>query len=326
MHRQPNDMMRFMARFGWLLGLLLPLVVGGCAAGPAHRSGPVGYGHPFYKHVRHLPENQAEMPTAQDKPTAPSRKMSAQELEQHGDSLLHRGHLAGAYAKYEQALAKRPDNQDIQVKMARVLTMGGFYDDALKLLKTVIHRQPNAAAAWEVMGIVQFGKGTYAKAREYFGKTLAIDPNRWQAYNYQGQIYDIQKEHIMAARAFGKAIALQPRQGFLHNNLGVSNALAGRHRRAVKAFRQAIRLKYTSAKVFNNLGTSLAALGRYAEAFEAFKKGVGEARAHNNLGCMYMLAGRFEAAIQSFERAIAMTPHFYTVAYDNLKKAEVAIQ
>lgn len=326
MHRQPIDMMKPMARFGWLLGLLLPLVLGGCAAGAADRSGPVSYGHPFYKHVRYLPENQSETQAGQDRPTTLSREMSAQELEQHGDGLLRKGHLAGAYAKYEQALAKTPDNQDIQVKMARVLTRRGFHDDAVKLLKMVIQRQPNLTAAWEVMGIVQFEKGEYAKAREYFGKTLAIDPNRWQVYNYQGQIYDVQKEHILAARAFGKAIALQPRLGFLHNNLGVSNAMAGRHRRAVKAFRQAIRLKYTSAKVFNNLGTSLAALGRYAEAFEAFKKGVGEARAHNNLGCMYMLAGRFEAAIQSFERAIAMTPRFYTVAYDNLKKAESAIQ
>jgi Tfp pilus assembly protein PilF len=107
--------------------------------------------------------------------------------------------------------------------------------------------------------------------------------------------------------------------------LGVSHALAGRHRRAVLAFRQAIRLKYTSARVFNNLGTSLAALGLYAEAFEAFKKGVGEAQAHNNLGCVYLLAGKFDAAIQSFEKAIAMTPHFYTLAYDNLRKAELAI-
>lgn len=325
MHRPPNDMMKLMARFGWLLGLLLPLVVGGCASGGTHRSGPVGYGHPFYKHVRYLPENQAEMQTAQDKPTALSRKMSAQELEQQGDGLLRRGHLAGAYATYEQALAKTPGNQDIQVKMARVLTRGGFHDDAVKLLKMVIQRQPNAAA-WEVMGIVQLEKGEYAKAREYFGKALAMDPDRWQVYNYQGQIHDIQKEYILAARSFGKAIALQPRQGSLRNNLGVSYALAGRHLRAVKAFRQAIRLKYTSTRVFNNLGTSLAALGRYAEAFEAFQKGVGEARAHNNLGCMYMLAGRFDAAIQSFERAIAMTPRFYTVAYDNLKKAEVAIQ
>jgi Flp pilus assembly protein TadD len=302
------------------------LALAGCAAGAADRGGPVSYGNPFYKHVRHLPENRPEAQEAQDKPTALSREMSAQELEYHGDALLRRGHLAGAYAKYEQALAKAPDNQDIQVKMARVLTCGGFHDDALKLLEAVIHRQPDSAAAWEVMGIVKFERGEYAKAREYFGKTLALDSDQWQVYNYQGQIHDINKEHTLAVRDFGRAIALQPRQGSLYNNLGVSYALAGQHRLAVNSFRQAIRLQCASAKVFNNLGTSLAALGRYAEAFQAFKKGVGEARAHNNLGCMYMLAGKYEAAIQTFEKAIAMTPHFYTVAYDNLKKAESAIQ
>lgn len=323
MHRNPKYMMKPIARFGWLVGLLLPLVLGGCAT--ADRSGPVGYGNPFYKHVRYLPENQAEAQAALDKPDALSRKLSARELEQQGDDMLLEGHLAGAYAKYEQALAKAPDNPDIQVKMARVLTHGGFYDDALMLLKRVLQRRPNAAA-WEVMGIVRMGKGEYAKAQEDFKKTLAMDPNRWQPYNYQGKIYDLQKKHLEAARAFGHAISLQPRLGFLHNNLGVSHALAGQHRRAVKAFLQAIRLKYTPKKVYNNLGTSLAALGRYAEAFDAFKKGVGEAQAHNNLGCMYMLAGRFETAIQSFEKAIVMTPHFYTVAYDNLNKAQLAIQ
>jgi Flp pilus assembly protein TadD len=286
----------------------------------------VAYGNPFFNHVRQLPENQAQEQGVREDAQAPNREMSARELEARGDGLLRQGQLAGAYTQFEASLAKAPDNPRVQVKMARVLNEGGYPDDALKLLRGVVDRAADSADAREVIGIIHYKKGEYGHALTNFDMALALDAGRWQAHNYKGLIYDIQKEHLLARQAFGKAISLRPTHGFLYNNLGVSYALAGKHQQAVQAFRRAIRLKYAPAKVFNNLGASLAALGRYGEAFEAFKSGVGEARALNNLGCMYMMAGKHEAAIQNFEKAIALNPHFFSVAYHNLKKAEVAVR
>jgi Flp pilus assembly protein TadD len=326
MHRIAEHFNKRVSGFGWFLWLLLPLLLGGCASGGSGTGGPVVYGNPFYKHVRQLPENQVREQGAQEEAQAPDREMSARELEARGDSLLHQGHLAGAYTQFEASLAKAPDNPRVQVKMARVLNQGGYSDDALKMLRGVVDRTPDSADAREVMGIIHYKKGEYGHALTNFDMALALDAGRWQAYNYKGLILDIQKEHLLARQAFGKAIALRPGQGFLYNNLGVSYALAGKHQQAVQAFRRAIRLKYAPAKAFNNLGASLSALGRYGEAFEAFKNGVGEVRALNNLGCMYLMAGKRQAAIQSFEKAIALNPRFFSVAYHNLKKAEFAVQ
>lgn len=317
-HLQQSEFRLFMA----LTAVFMAAIFSGCAA-TGTTPNAVAYGNPFYKHVRYLPENQPEVQNSKSVEHTP--QISAAALEQQGDQLMHNGRLAQAYIAYEQALAKKPENMEIQIKMARTLSRGGMQDDALKLMQPVIARQPVSGSAWEVMGIIHYKNGQLPEALSFFKKALAADTRLWQSLNYQGLIHDIQGSHAQAAQAFRKAIALNPRQGFLHNNLGVSLALAGHHPAAVSAFRRAIRLNYRPDKVYNNLGTSLAAMERYDEAFEAFKHAVGEARAYNNLGCIYMSAGRYEAAIQSFEKAIAMTPQFYTVAYNNLKKAEISI-
>ncbi|MCP4746529.1 MAG: tetratricopeptide repeat protein [Desulfobacteraceae bacterium] len=326
MKRQPKNNLKRILFLIWLPCLLLPVFLGGCAGSGAKSREDIEYGNPFYGHVRYLPENQAEKRLSEQDDKLTAEKMSAQQLERLGDGLLRKANAAGAYAKYEQSLAKEPGNTRVQVKMARAMILGRFYEDACKLLKTLIDHKPDSALAWEVMGIAYFEKGDYSQARSHFNKASSLDANRWQVYNYQGQIHDIENEHGLAAQAYRKAISVKPRYGILHNNLGVSYALAGRHEQAVKAFKRAVRFNYTQVKVFNNLGASLAALGRYNQAFEAFISGVGEARAYNNIGCMYMIGGNYEAAIQSFEKAIAITPKFYTVAYSNLKKAQRAIR
>lgn len=306
-----------------LASAVMIVVLCGCAA-TGTPANTVDYGNPFYKHVRHLPENQLQAENA-FQPAAMDTRISAAALEQQGDRLMRSGRLAQAYAAYEQALAKAPDKQELQVKMARALSRGGLQDDALKLIQPVITHPPVSGSAWEVMGMIHYEKEQFPEALSFFNQALAADARLWQSLNFQGLIYDLQNSHAQAAQAFRKAIALNPGQGFLHNNLGVSLALAGHHAAAATAFRKAIRLKYATDKVYNNLGSSLAAMERYAEALETFKYAVGEARAWNNMGCIYMSSGQYEAAIQCFEKAIAMTPHFYTVAYNNLKKAEMAI-
>ncbi len=326
MIREPKGLKKIIAGAGWLLMIAVPaLVLSGCGTSGSAHNGSVRYGNPFYKHVRELPQNLAQHTDPQARPAEPDpEETGARSLARQGDALARRGNLAGAYVKYEQSLAKSPDNLNVQLKMARLLGRRGYSEDALKLLDGITGRQPDWAPAWEVMGMVYFFKKEYRRSRELFDKALCLDSKRWQAYAYLGLIHDLRKEHAEAVQAFETAIRHQPENGMLYNNKGASLAQAGRNLEAIAAFRQAVRRNYTPVRVFNNLGASLAALGRYAEAFEAFKKGGGEAQAHNNLGCMYLLAKQYEAAIRSFETAITITPHFYSIAYDNLRLAQIA--
>ncbi|MCP4746532.1 MAG: tetratricopeptide repeat protein [Desulfobacteraceae bacterium] len=326
MKNQLKTTLKRIAFLTWFPCLFLAVILEGCVGFGVKSSEGIEYGNPFYEHMKYLPKNQLVDRISEQDEELIWEEMNALELEQLGDNLLQKKKAADAYVKYEKLLAKDPGNTLIQVKMARALIIGGFYEDAWKLLKTLIEHKPDLARAWEVMGIVYFEKNDYVQAQSHFNKALSLDTSRWQVYNYQGQIHDIQKEYAMAAQAYEKAICLKPRKGFLYNNFGVSCALAGLHEQAVNAFKRAVRLNYTQVKVFNNMGTCLAALGRYHQAFEAFSSGVGEARAYNNIGCIYMLEGNYEAAIESFERAIAITPKFYTVAYTNLKKTRRAIR
>jgi len=67
----------------------------------------------------------------------------------------------------------------------------------------------------------------------------------------------------------------------------------------------------------------LAKSGRYPAALDAFTKASDSAKAYNNLGCMYMADGRYQKASEALEKAIALSPKFYTLANENLKKVQL---
>ena len=76
-------------------------------------------------------------------------------------------------------------------------------------------------------------------------------------------------------------------------------------------------------KIYNNLGIVLAKSGRYPAALDAFMKASDSAKAYNNLGCMYMADGRYQKATEALEKAISLSPKFYTLANENLKKVQL---
>jgi tetratricopeptide (TPR) repeat protein len=96
--------------------------------------------------------------------------------------------------------------------------------------------------------------------------------------------------------------------------------LTGQNEKAIKAFYKALELNYANKKVYNNLGMVFAKMKLYDKAFEVYEKGGTEATALNNLGVGYLENGEIDKAAKCFSKAIVVSPQFYTVANENLKK------
>lgn len=304
--------------------ILLSLVcfsVTGCGTKTIMVEPKVTYGNPSKKHVKDTPQvRYSEQGDSLEKNELPG--MGADEYEKLGDAMLSNGKYFMAFMQYENSL-KTQDNLRVEYKKGVALLGGGRHDEARKQFQLILQKQPDFAPAYEGMGRVDFKNKLYPAAKTNFEAAVGLNPLLWRSYNYLGNLYDLQNEYDLAVKEYQTALTIKPAAGFIYNNMGVSFYMSGRYKEAVDSFHQALKLHYDNNKVYNNLGRVLIKLELYDEALEAFKQGGPEAVAYNNIGVGYLNNGMTDKAAQSFKKAIELSPQFYVLANENLKKCRL---
>ncbi|MBC2705449.1 tetratricopeptide repeat protein [Desulfobacula sp.] len=263
------------------------------------------------------------VPIQKSKVPEPEIEIGADEYEKLGDAMLSNGKYFMAFMQYENSLKKNPENLRVEYKKGLALLGGGRHDEAQKIFQLILQKNPDFAPAREGLARANFKNKLYHIAKVNFEKAIALDPLLWRSYGYLGNLHDLAGDYDPAIKEYKTALTLKPDAGFIHNNLGVSFYRSGRYKEAVDSFYQALRLKYDNHKVYNNLGRVLVKLELYDKAFEAFKKGGPEAVAYNNIGVGYLNNEKFDTAAEYFTKAIELSPRFYVLANENLKKCRL---
>jgi len=258
-----------------------------------------------------------------EKSKAPEPEINADEYEKLGDAMLSNGKYFMAFMQYENSLKKNKENVRVEYKKGLALLGGDRTDEAQKIFQLILQKTPDFAPAREGLARANFKNKLYSAAKVNFETAIALDPLLWRSYGYLGNLHDLAGEYDPAIKEYKTALTLKPDAGFIYNNMGVSFYLSGRYQEAVDSFYQALRLKYDTHKVYNNLGRVLLKLERYDKAFEAFEKGGSKAVAYNNVGVGYLNNGRIDMAAQYFKKAIELSPRFYVLANENLKKCRL---
>jgi len=88
-------------------------------------------------------------------------KMTSDEYERLGDTLLSRGKLHIAYLQYERSLKSNPNNLRVEYKKGLALLLGGKSAEAIEQFNIVIESDPNFALAYEGLGRAFFHKKDY---------------------------------------------------------------------------------------------------------------------------------------------------------------------
>jgi tetratricopeptide (TPR) repeat protein len=297
----------------------------GCGTKEISMEPKIKYGNPSYTHVKDLP--QVKYDDLLDKDAEPDRpvemttvEMTDDAFERLGDIMLARGEYFLAVTNYERSLKKNRNNIQAEYKKGLAFLAWEKNKEAAVQFQLVIEKQDDFAKAYEGLGRVNFLNKDYYKGINNFKKAIELDPLLWKSYNFLGNIYDVQGKYNPAVKEYKTAITIKPDAGFIYNNLGVSLYLQGNNKEAVKAFDKALELKYSNNRVYNNLGLTLGAMELYDKALESFKKAGSEAEAYNNLGCVYLKRGLKDKAARSFTKAIEISPQFYNLANENLKK------
>jgi len=300
--------------------LLFFVFLSGCGSKEATGVPKITYGNPAYKHMADLPrikyDHQPEKPARIKKETEPIQE----DLEGLGDLMSARKNYFMACLYYDKALEKDKNNLPVAYKKAAALLAGGDNNGAELQFQEILEKQPDFAKAHEGLGRVNFSDKDYDRGIINFKKAVELDNSLWISHNFLGNIYDFQGKHLQAIQAYKSALAISPHAGFLHNNLGVSLYLQGDSGKAVNEFLEALNLKYENRRLYNNLGLALCAMEQYDKALKAFKNGGSEASAYNNLGCAYLKKNQQKEAALCFKKAIEISPQFYGLANENLKK------
>jgi len=251
-----------------------------------------------------------------------ARALYQQVLEQAPDyadalhllGLLHcqTGEIAKGIPLLRKAIARRPDQAQYHINLAKALVQEGKHPAARKSLEKAVEIDHDAPEAHQLLGDLAALRGDLEAASGHYRKALALRPAWSQVLNNLGlTLVRLGGHDDEAMDTLKKAVEAAPREALLHMNLGLLaaklNPVEGeRH------LREACRLQPDNAEARNNLGISLRKQERLEEAELAFGAAVendpGHFPALQNLALSRYRANDLESAIRLTEAAVAAAP------------------
>jgi tetratricopeptide (TPR) repeat protein len=225
---------------------------------------------------------------------------------------LQTGRPDVAVARFDRALAMRPQDTGLHLNRGRALIGLQNYEAAVACLDKAIALSPDNLDAHNTRGGVLYRLGRFAAALESFGRAVAIAPAFAPAWIGCGSS-QMRLGRLPAAReSFAKAVELVPGHAEAHYNLGCVLSELGEREAATDSFDQAIALEPRHVQAWNNKAVALAALQRFDAALACHEQSIALnpalADSHVNFGVTLQMLGRHTAARQCYENAVAAAP------------------
>ncbi|MCL6478921.1 MAG: tetratricopeptide repeat protein [Peptococcaceae bacterium] len=149
--------------FGILAGVLgLGLILSSIVWIPGFRGGPEEV----------TPEPQVTAAELEEKAKANPNDVGI--LIGLAEAYINENNAAKAAETYEKAVALEPGRDDLKVKLADSFVAAGQYDQAEKILKDLISRNPGDKEAHYVYGYALIGKKSYGQSLEEFEQFVKL--------------------------------------------------------------------------------------------------------------------------------------------------------
>jgi tetratricopeptide (TPR) repeat protein len=201
---------------------------------------------------------------------------------------------------------------------------GGRLDQAAKIYRAILARDPAHADALHLLGVIAYQQGHYPQACELIGRAIARQPGEASFYSNLAEVYRATGQLDRAVACCRTALALQPDSPEAANNLGLALLVRGDAAAAVAQFEAALRSRPGDAMIHNNLGNALRHGGETARAAASFRQALqldpGLAEAHTNLGQLLLEQYQTEQALPHCREAVRLRPDL-PEAHNNLGNA-----
>lgn len=264
-------------------------------------------------------------------PRVVPKEKQAETLALAGRKLLDAKNFAGAEAKFKQARALNPNNQDAAIGLLAAYIARGDQAFAAKDFKT-------AAATYELaLGLDADNAEVYAAMGEAYdqleqpGKAILAYENAYKRGKELNSLvptiaalsYET-GDYARAATYYETALKSDPKDAELNNSLGLALTKQDKTLEAIAAFQRAIQILPQFAEAHYNLGEVYDKTNREKEAVAEYQEAIRQdpsfAEPHYGLGVIAYNRERYAESVPHYEKAILLKPN-YTDAKNNLADA-----
>ncbi len=157
------------------------------------------------------------------------------------------GEIGNAVEQFQLALAKAPDDSDLQLRVSSVLVAVGRSDEALVMLRKVLEKRPASAEAHHYIGraLMEQGPGHEAEALRYLRRAVDLDANRAEYRVYVAWVAnEIMPPQLEVVRdEVDRALALDQRNPEAYWQRGVLERMQGAVDDAIRDEKHALELR-----------------------------------------------------------------------------------
>lgn len=218
-------------RMNIVLSAVLPLIVGGCAAGWAGSDEIL------------------------------SKDIFSASLSSAAGSAEASGDFQSAVSHYRTLYERTPQDRELAMKLARAMRLSGEARQAAGFLEEFTR-----AHGGDINGFLELTRAYLATdqltlALRNLNQAKDKAPDNWEIYSLSGVIHDYQGETSRARANYDKALSLSPDNPNVLNNLGLSMAMAGDLGGGIEALEKARSQAGASPHIRQNLALLLAMQG-----------------------------------------------------------------
>jgi protein O-GlcNAc transferase len=167
---------------------------------------------------------------------------------------------------------KQEELKNLYREATNTLYLERRYDEAERMLKTVLLHESANIDAWMDLGILYSLGQRYTEAIEALLRCLQIDDSKAVLHYNLGTVFENTSDIYQAIEAYKHAIALQPNLTDACNNLGNLLCERGEFEEAEAVIQKAISHSPSHFGYYISLGNLMMAQSKYDEAIEAYQK------------------------------------------------------
>lgn len=172
----------------------------------------------------------------------------------------------------EKYIAPEQSPEDMVLRKAYELFQQGQYEEAAKVYKEAIDKDPENPTLYYNLGIAYMRLDKPDEAIQAFKKMIEIQPDSFSALKNLGELYAKEKYYEEASKYFSLAVNISSDDPEAYFNLGVSLMNCGDYPGAMEAFQRSINCQRNYAASYYQLGLLYVNQNKLEEAVAAFEK------------------------------------------------------
>jgi len=151
-----------------------------------------------------------------------------------------------------------PDSSEIQGLLASAYLNSGDASSAVKFVQSLISQKPNDAAAYRLLGDIDFRVNNRAEAIDAYNRSIELDPTQAGTRLELGNLFIEKGDNSSAAEVFRAAVQALPYDVDLKLALALAEDRLDRFEAARAAYEEVLRLRPRQVVASNNLAALIA--------------------------------------------------------------------